>query len=360
MLASRARGAEGVDAQVFRVDLQLDLLSFWHDGDCHRRGMDAPLGLGFGHALDAVDAALKFQAAVHVGTFDRENNFLHTAEFCLIGADGLALPAAPGSVHRVHAPQAMGKQGRFLTAGTGANFQNNAFFVVGVLGDKQQTQILFALCQIPANFAQLLLYHSSKRRIRFGSQHFFGVFLLLLQVGITAVFFDQGGKFFVITHHPRILVGVGGRVGRGHFVGKLLIAALDLIKFSKILHGFSFAHGHFVGANSVCPRSFTAAAKFPGRYKHRPLHAGADSIPARKSCQYVVQSPLLLARAQNFFDVALDLGAGQHNFMPAALALDFEIHAHTQYIETVRTAGVRLLGLDHVPDLYVHTAHRLS
>ncbi len=45
--------------------------------------------------------------------------------------------------------------------------------------------------------------------------------------------------------------------------------------------------------------------------------------------------------------------------MPAALAFESGIHAYAQYIETVRTAGVRLLGLDDVPDLYVHTAHRL-
>ncbi len=79
-----------------------------------------------------------------------------------------------------------------------------------------------------------------------------------------------------------------------------------------------------------------------------------------RGCCRAYAAPLLLPRAQNFFDVALDLGTRQHDLMPAALAFDLEIHAYAQYIETVRTAGVRLLGLDDVPDLYVHTAHRLS
>ena len=66
------------------------------------------------------------------------------------------------------------------------------FFVICVLGDQQQAQILLALRQIPANFAKFLLYHSSKRRVRLRSKQFLRVLLLLLQVGIAAVFFDQG------------------------------------------------------------------------------------------------------------------------------------------------------------------------
>ena len=64
--------------------------------------------------------------------------------------------------------------------------------------------------------------------------------------------------------------------------------------------------------------------------------------------------PLRFPAPQDLFDVALDLYARQHNFMPAALAADLEIHADTQHIKTVGTAGVRFLGLDHIADLYIH------
>ena len=165
VLAARARRAECVNAQVFWVDLQLDLLGLGHDGHGDGGGVDAALRLCLGHALDAVDAALEFQAAVDVRPLDGKDDFLHAAKLRRVFADRLALPAAPGGVHCVHAPQAVGKQRSLLAAGTGANLQNDAFFVIGVLRDEQQTQILFALCQIPANFAQLLLYHSSKRRV---------------------------------------------------------------------------------------------------------------------------------------------------------------------------------------------------
>lgn len=69
MLSARTGGAEGVDAQILRVNFQFDLFSLRHDSHRHGRGVDTPLRLGLRHALDAVNAALKFQAAVYAGAF---------------------------------------------------------------------------------------------------------------------------------------------------------------------------------------------------------------------------------------------------------------------------------------------------
>ena len=64
---------------------------------------------------------------------------------------------------------------------------------------------------------------------------------------------------------------------------------------------------------------------------------------------------LFLTVAQDLFNVLFDLYAGQHDLMPAFLAADLEIHAYTQYVEPVRTAGVRLFCLDHISDPNIHT-----
>ena len=74
----------------------------------------------------------------------------------------------------------MGKQGSFLAAGTGANLQNDAFFVIGIFGQKQQLEILPALRQIAGNLAKLLLYHSGKRRVSLLLQQLLRLLLLLL------------------------------------------------------------------------------------------------------------------------------------------------------------------------------------
>ena len=59
---------------------------------------------------------------------------------------------------------------------------------------------------------------------------------------------------------------------------------------------------------------------------------------------------------QHFFDVFFDLDPGQHDLSSAALAADLEIHAHTQYIKPICTAGMLFFGLDHIADLYIHDA----
>ena len=314
MLTACARRTEGIDAQILGVQFKLHFLGFGHDGHRDGRGVDAALGLGLRHALDAVDAAFKLQAAVDIGAFYRKDDFLYASQLGGVLADGLALPAAFGSVHVVHPPQAVGKERGFFAARTGTNFQNDAFFVIGILGDEQQAEILFALCQIPGDFAKFLLYHSGKRRVGILLQDLFSLLLIFLQGRIAAVFFHQGGQFLVVTHHLGVGVCIGSSLRRGHFIGQFFVPALDLVQFRKRLHGSSF---------------------------------GVSGCGGQKS-------PLLFPAPQDFFDVALDLGTRQHDLVPAALAADLEIHADTQHIKTVGTTGVRFLGLDHIADLYIH------
>ena len=57
-LAARSGRAVHVDLQVVRVDLDLDLLGLGHRRHGRRGGVDAPLGLGLGDALDAMRARL--------------------------------------------------------------------------------------------------------------------------------------------------------------------------------------------------------------------------------------------------------------------------------------------------------------
>ena len=66
VLAARAAGAEGVDAQVGRVQLHLrGGVGLGQHGDGAGAGVDATLRLGGGNALHAVAAGLELQPAVH-------------------------------------------------------------------------------------------------------------------------------------------------------------------------------------------------------------------------------------------------------------------------------------------------------
>src|SRR6185369_13964720 len=57
-------GGDG-DVEVLVVDLDVDIVRLGEHGDGGRRGVDAPLGLGRGHALHAVDAALVAEVGEH-------------------------------------------------------------------------------------------------------------------------------------------------------------------------------------------------------------------------------------------------------------------------------------------------------
>ena len=56
-------------------------------------------------------------------------------------------------VHGVHPQQTVGKQGGFLAAGTRTDFHDDAFFIVGIFGQKQQANFLFQVFQFFPVFA---------------------------------------------------------------------------------------------------------------------------------------------------------------------------------------------------------------
>lgn len=65
-LAAVTAGTVNVDAEVVRVNFEVLLGGFGEDSDGGGTGMDAALRLGDGDALDAVDAAFKFELAVSI------------------------------------------------------------------------------------------------------------------------------------------------------------------------------------------------------------------------------------------------------------------------------------------------------
>ncbi len=93
MLAAGARGAEGVDAQVRRIDHDVGILGLGHHRDGAGGGVDAALGLGLGHALHAVAAGLELELASTRPAHDARDHLLVAAELAGALRDDLDLPA---------------------------------------------------------------------------------------------------------------------------------------------------------------------------------------------------------------------------------------------------------------------------
>src|SRR6185437_2735101 len=80
VLAARAGGAESVDAQVRRIQLDLlDLVLFRQDGNGDRGGMNASLRLGGRHALHAMGARFEFQLRESASAGDARDDLFITA-----------------------------------------------------------------------------------------------------------------------------------------------------------------------------------------------------------------------------------------------------------------------------------------
>ena len=160
VLAPGPAGAEGVDAQVGRVQGDgLGFVRLGHDGHRAGAGVDAALGLGFGHALHAVAARFKAQAAIDVVALDAQHHFFEAANLVFIGAHDLHAPALLGGVAGVHAREVAGKQGRFIAAGAGADFHEGVAFVVRVFGQQQALQFVFQLLQLLIGAGDFFLGH---------------------------------------------------------------------------------------------------------------------------------------------------------------------------------------------------------
>src|SRR5712692_7006987 len=79
-LPARAGRTEGVNADVFRVYLDVNLVGLGQHRNRRRGGVDAALLLGFGHALYAVHAAFVFQLGIDLLPLDGRHDYFEAAK----------------------------------------------------------------------------------------------------------------------------------------------------------------------------------------------------------------------------------------------------------------------------------------
>ena len=162
--------------------------------------MDAALRFGLGHTLDTVHSALILEPVIGPCAVHGKNGFLDTAQLRLIEVQNLQLPAPALNVHGVHPHQAVGKQRGLFAARTAAQLHDDAFAIVDILGQQQNFEIIFQLRHFLTFFADLLLYHFLKVRIKgLALEQGFGLSKMILRR-------DQG----TVRNLPLFPAGSGG------------------------------------------------------------------------------------------------------------------------------------------------------
>src|SRR5712672_1907118 len=87
------RRTKRIDAQILRVDLDVDLFSFRQHGDGDGRSVNATAGFGLGHTLHAMDAGLVFQTRIDFVAFDQRDRLLQAADSGFRRVEDFHLPA---------------------------------------------------------------------------------------------------------------------------------------------------------------------------------------------------------------------------------------------------------------------------
>ena len=134
-------------------DINLHVFNFRQDGHGNRGRVDAPLGFGLGHALDAVHAGFELQTGIGAFAFHRESDFFIAANADFICGEDFGLVVMQVGIAQVHAQQVGRKEGGLIAAGAGPNFYDNVAIVARVFWDQEGAQ--FSLNPVKL-FAELL------------------------------------------------------------------------------------------------------------------------------------------------------------------------------------------------------------
>src|SRR2546427_2072359 len=144
VLAAGARGAVSVDAKIRRIQYDVaDRARLGQDGDRAGRSVDAALGFGCRHSLDAVATGLEFELGVSALPDHPRDDLLVPAGIARRFRYHLHLPALAFRIARVHAKQVAREERRFVPAGPGADLEEDVALIVGILRQEELLQLRF-------------------------------------------------------------------------------------------------------------------------------------------------------------------------------------------------------------------------
>src|SRR5579883_382261 len=230
-LTSGTGRAKGVDAQILRLDFDIDFVGFRKDGDGGGGSMNATLRFRGRDSLHAMHSAFIFQLRIDLVALNGRDDFLQSAEVRGGAFEDLDFPTLGFSVARIHAEEFAGEESGFITPGTRANLDEDVFFVVGVLGQKQELEFLF-----DARLALGELFFLFVRELaHFGvlgfEDHLAGAGQVLFNLLIFAVLGDDLLEFGVLLGKLLQTRGVVDDLGGGKLLGHFLVARIELIEF---------------------------------------------------------------------------------------------------------------------------------
>ena len=233
MLAAGAGGTVDLHFDIGRIDLHIHLFHLRQHRHGGSGGVDSSAGFGFRHSLHPMDAGLVLHPGVGTPAVDDEVRLLHAPQLGIIVVHQLHAPALGGGVHGVHPKQAVGKQGAFLAAHAAPDLHNDAFLVVGVLGQQKDLQLFIQRLPGLLGLGIGLLAELLHLRLR---HQLLGFLHVLLRLAIGLVGFHNGLQIVFLPQQGGSGLGVVIKIRLLRLGAELLIPACNGIQF--VQHGY--------------------------------------------------------------------------------------------------------------------------
>ena len=186
--------------------------------------------------------AFILQLGINFGPLNGGDNFFHSANGGSRAFQHFHFPILRFRVARVHAEKFARKKRSFVSAGAGANFDDDVLVVVGIPGQQQEFQL--ALDNRAARFELVLLVvgHLLHFRVVRFDQQLLGALQAFLNFLPLAIFGNHLGHFRVrfreLLEARRVIV----HFGRRELLGQFFVARFDVIELFKkrqVRHGMA-------------------------------------------------------------------------------------------------------------------------
>jgi hypothetical protein len=191
--------------------------------------VDAALCFGCGNALDAVNAGFVFHLGVDALAFHDGGDVFEAADIGVGLGEDFDLPLVLLGEAEIHAEDLGDKERGFIAAGAGAEFEDDIFVVVGVLGEKQDFELFFGGGEAGFERVELGLRHLAHVGVGFG-EHGFGVGDGVAELAVLAELFDCGFHVAVLLGDLAVVLLVVDDLWVGELQAEVFVAGFELVE----------------------------------------------------------------------------------------------------------------------------------
>ena len=193
--------------------------------------MDPAAGFCSRDPLDPVDTGFVFKPGPGAPARDHKVHILHASDADLLVVQSLHLPASSFRIVNVHAVDFGGKEGCLVSSGPGPDLEDDVLFVVGILGDQQDPDLLVQVFQALFAVGELFSGQLTHFLVALLFQDLPGFLHRFHHLFVFGISLHDGGQVALFLHQTAEPGLVGHHLGTCKLSGYIFISEQQCIQF---------------------------------------------------------------------------------------------------------------------------------